>query len=69
VNNNAAGAIFYTSNGLILLSNNMLAREVTGYKIQIDNNAVIEYESGLESSIFSSGPGGSWIVENWKETE
>jgi len=69
VNNNAAGAIFYTSNGLILLSNNMLAREVTGYKIQINNNAVIEYESGLENPIFSSGPGGSWIVENWKEAE
>lgn len=69
VSNNAAGAIFYASNGMILLSNNMRAREVTGYKIKLNNNAVIEYESGLENPIFSNGPGGSWVVEDWEETE
>lgn len=69
LSNNAAGAIFYASSGLILLNNNMRAREVTGYKIQINNNAVIEYESGLENPIFSNGPGGSWVVEGWKEIE
>ncbi len=69
LSNNAAGAIFYASSGLIMLNNNMRAREVTGYKIQINNNAVIEYESGLENPIFSNGPGGSWVVEGWKEIE
>jgi len=69
VSNNAAGAIFYTTSGLIYLSNNMTAREITGYKIKINNNAQIIYESGLQNAIFSSGPGGSWQVEDWKETE
>jgi len=67
VANNAAGAIFYTTSGMIYLSNNMKAREITGYKIKINNNAVIEYESGLENAIFSSGPGGSGEVIEWKE--
>ncbi|MFH1401474.1 MAG: pilus assembly PilX N-terminal domain-containing protein [Parcubacteria group bacterium] len=69
VRNNAAGAIFYTSSGLIFLKNNMEAREVTGYKIQLENNAEIQYESGLESAVFSEGPGGSWEIADWKETE
>lgn len=69
VSNNAEGAIFYANQGMILLNNNMEAREITGYKIKIENNAEIEYESGLENTLFSSGPGGSWQVEDWKETE
>ncbi|MDD2731936.1 MAG: hypothetical protein PHI53_01940 [Candidatus Pacebacteria bacterium] len=69
VGNNAQGAIFYTTSGLIYLSNNMKAREVTGYKIKINNNAEVEYESGLQNVYFSSGPGGSWTIESWKVVE
>ena len=69
VGNNAEGVIFYTTSGLIYLSNNMKAREITGYKIKIDNNAEVQYESGLQNAIFSNGPGGSWRVGSWKEVE
>ena len=70
IRNNAAGSvIYYANSGLIYLANNMYAREVTGYKIQIANNAIIQYESGLEETNFSSGPGGSWEVTDWKEIE
>lgn len=69
VGNNAVGAIFYTTSGLVYLSNNIMAREITGYKIRINNNAEIEYESGLAASSFSSGPGGAWQVFEWKEIE
>ena len=67
VNNNAAGAIFYTTSGGILLSNNVSVREVTGYKVILNNNAVVQYDSGLENTFFSSGPGGGWKITNWKE--
>ena len=67
VRNNAQGAIFYTSQGLIVLNNNMSAREVTGYKVQINNNAEVQYEAGLASSFFTSGTGGSWKVTQWRE--
>lgn len=69
VGNNAQGAIFFTTSGIIFLKNNMKVREVTGYKVQIENNAEVEYESGLQNANFSSGPGGSWQVESWKEVD
>jgi len=69
VNNNAEGAIFYTNNGLIYLKNNMIAREITGYKVVLNNNAEVIYESGLQNAIFSSGPGGGWKIKSWEETQ
>ena len=69
VSNNVEAAIFYASNGIIHLHNNIDIREATGYKLALDNNAVISYETGLENVNFTSGPGGSWRVENWQEIE
>lgn len=69
IDNNADAAIFYTNQGLIVLRNRVKAREVTGYKVYLDNNAEIFYESGLQDATFSSGPGGSWTVTDWKEIE
>ncbi|MGB2762357.1 MAG: hypothetical protein WBC21_02345 [Minisyncoccales bacterium] len=69
VGNNAEGAVFYTSNGLISLRNNMKIREATGYKLYLYNNAEIEYEVGLQNISFSSGPSGSWKIADWKEIE
>lgn len=67
IRNNALGAIFYTTSGLIFLKNNVLAREITGYMVQIENNAAIQYQSGLQDASFTSGTGGSWQVTGWKE--
>jgi len=69
IDNNAEGAIFYASQGVIYLNNNVSAREITGYKVYLQNNATVEYESGLEDTYFSSGSGGSWEVSSWKEVE
>ncbi|MBI1866172.1 MAG: hypothetical protein HYS02_00190 [Candidatus Staskawiczbacteria bacterium] len=65
VSNSATGAIFYTSAGGVTVSNIFAAREVTGYKLIMNNNAVITYESGLASAFFSSGPSGGWKVVSW----
>ncbi len=67
VSNNAVGAIFYASAGGIMLSNNVRVREATGYKVILSNNAVVQYDSGLENSFFSAGPGGGWKVSSWEE--
>lgn len=69
VDNNSETAIFYTTIGLIVLRNNIQTKEVTGYKIYLDNNAQILYESGLRNTSFSSGPGASWQINSWKEIE
>lgn len=67
--NNAIGAIFYASDGMIRLRNNINILEATGEKLYLDNNAEITYESGLINSLFSSGPEGSWKIVEWKEIE
>lgn len=58
--NNVTGGIYYTSTGTIDVSNNAAAAQLTGYAIHLNNNAVVTYTSGLQSLMFSSGPGGSW---------
>lgn len=67
VGNSASGAIFYTSAGGIIVSNNFSAREVTGYKLNMSNSSTIQYESGLANAFFSSGPSGGWKVKSWQE--
>lgn len=59
--------ILYARLGDILLSNNTSAREVTGYKITLENSANITYQSGLQNALFISGPGGAWTIQDWKE--
>lgn len=67
--NNATGAIFYTAHSLAHLHNGVNISEITAYKLEIGNNAIVTYEQGLVNAQFSSGPGGSWEVESWKEVE
>ncbi len=76
IDNTTSGGVFYTPNtydsrngGLIVIRNNVEAREITGYKVFLEENATINYEYGLEDAEFSSGPGGSWEVISWKEIE
>ncbi|MDZ4299803.1 MAG: choice-of-anchor R domain-containing protein [Candidatus Sungbacteria bacterium] len=69
LHNNADGAIFYASNGLVNFHNNVAASEVTAYKISLDNNATVTYESGLANLSFSSGPSGGYDIQYWKEVE
>lgn len=69
VDNNTDAAIFYANQGLVVIRNNVQVREITGYKVILDNNAEVQYESGLENASFSSGTGGTWEVSSWKEIE
>lgn len=63
LHNNASGAIFYATNGLINLHNNVIASELTGQKIHLSNNAVIQYDSALEDAVFTASPSGLWYIE------
>lgn len=69
LHNGAAGAIFYTSEGMINLHNGVNVTEVTAYKLRLDNTAVITYEQGLVNAEFSSGPSGGWDITTWREVE
>jgi len=63
LSNNSENSIFYASDGMISVSNNAVLKEVTAFKLYLQNNASVEYESGLADVNFSSGPGGSWVLK------
>ena len=67
LHNNATGAIFYVPDSMINLHNGVNVSEITAYKLRLDNNAVITYESGLANAQFSSGPSGGWDIISWEE--
>jgi len=69
LHNNADGAIFYAGHGLINVHNNVTVSELTAYRITLDNNATVTYESGLQNLQFTSGPSGGYEIKHWKETE
>ena len=69
VRNNASGAIFYAHNGTAHINNNADLKEVTAYKLSLENLATVTYESGLADASFTSGPGGGWLISNWNEIQ
>ena len=69
MNNQVGTVVIFGSRGQVHLNNTAGAKEVTGYKLLIDNNASITYETGLANADFSSGPGGGFTITSWKEIE
>lgn len=59
--------LLYARLGDILMKNSASVKEVTGYKITLENNANVTYASGLQNALFTSGPGGTWTIQDWKE--
>lgn len=69
VANNSNALIAYASAGEVIVLQNAILREVTGWKIRLNENAEVTYESGLANVNFSGGPGGSWRIlrGTWRE--
>ncbi|MDE1966539.1 MAG: hypothetical protein KGI45_00475 [Patescibacteria group bacterium] len=63
----SSGLITYASHGQINVGQSVHLKEVTAYKIVISNTANVTYDSGLGSSLFESGPGGAYTLEDWYE--
>ncbi len=56
----ASALVAYASHGLVTLSQSVGVKEATGYKIALSQSANVVYDTGLPSTVFQSGPGGSW---------
>lgn len=69
ISGGAGAVIAYAPYGTITISGGASLKEATGYQMIIDGNSSITYESGLTNNNFSSGPGGSWGIDSWKESE
>jgi len=71
VHNNVTGAIVYAMQGMIEIKAGVNIKEATGFALHLEENAVIEYETGLEDVSFAAGPGGVWRQLNltWQEID
>ncbi len=68
-NSSAGDLVVYSNHGQISIQNSVSLKEVTAYKINLKNSANVEYDIGLPSVIFSTGPGGGFGVSTWREIE
>lgn len=69
LSNNGGAVILYAANGTVNLANNAGAKSLNGKQINLENNAVVIYDSGLVNSNFVNGPSGGWGIASWKEAE
>lgn len=60
--NSSISGIVYAPKGVVELPNGASFKEITAWKIELGNNAVLTYESGLASTVFSAGPAGSFSL-------
>jgi len=66
----SSGALVaYAGHGQITLGQSVSVKEATAYKIILTNTANVVYDTGLPSTLFSSGPSGGFNILNWKEVE
>lgn len=54
--------VFYADKGIIDPGNNNQFKEITAWKIKLTNESVIDYETGLASILFTSGPTGGYSL-------
>lgn len=66
--NTSGNLLLYAPHGEIALYNNVILREVTGYRLSLFNNTEVIYSIGLAQPLFTSGPGGQWKIKRWKES-
>lgn len=62
LNSNGNTGVFYANNGIIEPGTGNTFKELTGWKIKVLNSSIINYEIGLASTLFSSGPSGSYSL-------
>jgi hypothetical protein len=60
--NSSLTGILYAPYGIISLANNANFKEAVAWQINMGNNTVLTYDSGLISTFFSSGPSGSFTA-------
>lgn len=62
VNSNGNTGVYYASKGIIEPGTSNSFKELTAWKIRLINNSTINYETGLSSTLFTSGPSGSFSL-------
>lgn len=67
--NSAGTVILYAPYGIIQFSNSATVKEAVGKGVTMANTATLTYDSGLANINFTSGPGGTYNVNSWNESQ
>ncbi len=59
----SVAAPLYAPNGTISIGNSSRAVAFAAKTVVIGNNAIINYDTGLASASFTTGPGGGWVLD------
>lgn len=62
VNSNGNTGVYYAATGIISPGTGNSFKELTAWKIELINSSEIDYETGLSSTLFTSGPSGSYSL-------
>lgn len=62
IKNQGNTGVFYAANGTIEPGNGNTFKELTAWKIKLVQDSIINYETGLSSTLFTSGPSGSYSL-------
>lgn len=60
VSNSGNQGVVYSNLGSINISNSNTMTEITAWKLKLSNNVVINYDQGMASAFFNSGPSGQY---------
>lgn len=60
-------AAVYATAGTVSINSAGDVIAVTAYKLKLNSDAEINYDLGLASSFFTSGPGGGYSIGSWEE--
>ncbi|MBX4191385.1 MAG: hypothetical protein KW804_01130 [Candidatus Doudnabacteria bacterium] len=66
--NNVSAAVLYAGYGTVEVINNATLKEVTAWKLHLNNLTTVIYDTGFASAQFSEGPHGGWEVarQSWQ---
>ncbi len=62
ISNGGITGAFLAPKGLALVRNTNRLNEMTAWKVHLNNGVIIDYDSGLSSAFFSSGPSGAYSL-------
>lgn len=62
IGNKGNTGVFYADKGILDPGNKNSFKELTAWKIKLTNESIIDYQTGLASILFSSGPGGVYSL-------
>ncbi len=65
----AGSVLVYAPHGQVSLSNGVQLKEVTAYKMTINNNSEVIYSTDLSNPLFVSGSSGAWKIRKWRESQ